>query len=411
MLIRYMLQSLITGLCVGVIVCAYRAGLSMAEAFAFTGAEQLQTNILLVLPAIVILLLIGYMINYLVHKAPQISGGGVLYVQESFHRTSSINIERILYSKFIAGILAICGGLFLGKVGPALQLGACTSQLLNKLFNTDSNQHNNMLASATSAAMAAAMDAPLAGIVYTFENLSKRRSWMMLLMSIPGTLAAYLLAVEIFGGKAIIQMQAFNSFQIYEYFQLIFLGIFLGFFAFIFGRLLLTLNLLYDKHVKVSLRVYIPLACSLIFAIYFPIVLGLGNRTLEVIKFNHSLEFLIVLFILKTLFFILAFAAGVPGGMFFPILIIGSLFGAVSAEFAVVYMAIDRIFFVNIVLVSMAGFFAAAMRAPVTAIILVSELTLSASNIIPMMVVCPVAYYMEKVFRGMYEQLQTNNSV
>lgn len=411
MLLRYICQSLITGLCVGVIICTYRAALLLAEELAFNNVQYLQENIFILPLIALVMVFVGYLINKLAQAAPEIRGGGVLYVQEAFNNASGGNVWLTLVNKFIAGILAIGCGLFLGKVGPSLQLGTCMAQGLNRLLHTDSKHYTNMLASATSAAMAASMDAPLAGIVYTFEKLTNKRSLMMLVMSIPGAAAAYFMAVKVFGGKAIIAMQSFNNFQLYEYLQLAFFGLLLGLFAFAFSRLLLILNLLYDKHVKEHFRVFIPLTFSVFFAMFFPIVLGLGNRTLEVISINHSLDFLIVLFVCKTLFFLLAFAAGVPGGMFFPVIIIGSLFGAVTAEFAIVYLGIDSVFFTNIVLVSMAGFFAAAMRAPITAIILVSELTLSINNLVPMMVVCPVAYYMEKIFRGIYEQLQTNNSV
>lgn len=107
----------------------------------------------------------------------------------------------------------------------------------------------------------------------------------------------------------------------------------------------------------------------------------------------------------------IAFASGIPGGMFFPAIIVGSLLGSVTAKFAILHMGVGEMFFVNIVLVSMAGFFAAVMHAPLTAVILVCELTLSVNNLVPMLIVCPIAYYLDKLLRSLYEKLQANNRI
>lgn len=88
----------------------------------------------------------------------------------------------------------------------------------------------------------------------------------------------------------------------------------------------------------------------------------MGNRALGVIRLDSGLEFLLLLFVCKTLFFLLVFAAGIIGGIFFPIIIIGSLFGSLIAELAINYMGVSNLLFSNIVRVSMAGFFATAMR-------------------------------------------------
>lgn len=412
MLIIYMAQSLIIGCLVGLLVSTYRFALDQAESFAFYYFGHLEHNFMLLPVLVIAFFLVGRISLYLMEKTPEIAGGGILYVQHALREIATNNSPwLILLNKFLAGVLAIACGLFLGKVGPSLQLGVCLGQGINKLLNADENRQLDRLATASSASLSAAMSAPLAGLTYNFEGLLEHFSWRRLLFCLPGTLAAYLVSLTIFGDKPIIPMQAFNIFKVQELLQLVVLGCIIGLIGFIFGRLMVAAHMIYAKYVAQNVRPFIPLALALLFAIYFPAILGTGHTTLALIDFNRGLEFLLILLVLKSLFFLVAFASGTSGGMFFPTLIIGSLLGAVIAEVAIAYLGVAEVFFINIVLVSMAGFFAAVLSAPLTAVVLVCELTLSVNNLVPILIICPIAHYLNKGLRGMYAKLQTNNSL
>lgn len=412
MLIRYIFQSVFIGSLVGIVISAYRFALVQAERFAVVCFERLQNDFMLLPLSVIALFVIGRAIGYLISKTPEIGGGGILYVRRALQGTVTHNNPwLILINKFMAGVLAIASGLFLGKVGPSIQLGVCLGQGTNKAFNTDPKYQKDMLVNSASASLTTAMSAPLAGLTYSFEGLLGSFSWRTLLLCIPGTVAAYLISIIFFGTNPIINMPAFNLFKWYELFQLVILACIIGIIGFIFERFLIAFHSFYENYTARAARPMVPLAFALLFAAYFPAVLGTGASTLALISLDSSLKFLLLLFVCKTFFLLIAFSSGIPGGMFFPAIIVGSLLGAVTAKFAILHMGIAEMFFVNIVLVSMAGFFAAVMHAPLTAVILVCELTLSVNNLVPMIIVCPIAYYLDKLLRSVYEKLQANNRI
>ena len=109
----------------------------------------------------------------------------------------------------------------------------------------------------------------------------------------------------------------------------------------------------------------------------------------------------------RFLFSAVSFGSGAPGGIFFPLLVIGGSIGGAFATAGVQYMGLDPVYVNNFVLLAMAGYFAAIVRAPLTGIILIFEMTGNLNHMLSLSVVTIVAYVVATLTgsRPIYESL------
>ena len=106
-----------------------------------------------------------------------------------------------------------------------------------------------------------------------------------------------------------------------------------------------------------------------------PEILGSGHNIIDMVtEGNMMLKGILLLFVMKLLFSSISFGSGAPGGIFFPLLVLGSLIGGAYASFAITYLGMDAAYLNNFVVLAMAGYFTAIVRAPITGIILIFEM-------------------------------------
>ena len=112
----------------------------------------------------------------------------------------------------------------------------------------------------------------------------------------------------------------------------------------------------------------------------------------------------------RFLFSAVSFGSGAPGGIFFPMLIIGAFIGGIFAEAGHVLFGLEEIYLNNFVLLAMAGYFTAIVRAPLTGIILIFEMTGSVNQMLSLALVSIMAYIVATLMRSepIYESLLRN---
>ena len=119
---------------------------------------------------------------------------------------------------------------------------------------------------------------------------------------------------------------------------------------------------------------------------------------------------LLFLLAAKFLFSLICFGSGAPGGIFFPLLVLGALIGGAYSTFAAEFLGLDASYISNFVLLAMAGYFTAIVRAPITGIILIFEMTGQVSQMLSMSLVAIVAYLTATAVKSepIYESLLGN---
>ena len=154
----------------------------------------------------------------------------------------------------------------------------------------------------------------------------------------------------------------------------------------------------------------IPFLLSGILGLLFPVVLCGGHAVIEELNLSTTLSLLLLILVAKFLFSMISFGSGAPGGIFFPLLIIGGTFGAVFGYIAINYLGISSELFNNFIILSMAGYFTAIVRAPITGIILITEMTGSFTHLLSLTIVSIIAYIVADLLKSVpiYDSLLEN---
>ncbi len=186
-----------------------------------------------------------------------------------------------------------------------------------------------------------------------------------------------------------------------------------------YNYVLLKTKLLYGKikFLNEKTKIIIPFILAGILGIIFPVVLGSGHRIIEELTLRNSILFLMLIFIVKLAFSMISFGSGAPGGIFFPLIILGATIGAIFAGIATKYLGIDHELYNNFIILAMAGYFTAIVRAPITGIILIMEMSGSFNHMLPLTVVAVTAYVIADllksppIYEALLESLITNEDV
>jgi len=105
--------------------------------------------------------------------APEASGSGIPHIEGVMHRLRTLGWERVLPVKFIAGALAIGGGLALGREGPTVQMGASVGAGVSSWLKVAPQERRTLIAAGGGAGVAAAFNAPLAGVIFVLEEVQR----------------------------------------------------------------------------------------------------------------------------------------------------------------------------------------------------------------------------------------------
>jgi len=145
----------------------------------------------------------------LVATEKDIKGSGIPQVEAELKGLMSLSWWSILWKKFLVGILAISSGLMLGREGPSIQLGAMSGKGISKWLNLSPVEERTLIASGAAAGLAAAFNAPIAGLLFVVEEVYHHFSRFFWVSTLAATLVADFILPSIYcafsGSKAILR--------------------------------------------------------------------------------------------------------------------------------------------------------------------------------------------------------------
>lgn len=399
--IQLILKSLLVGSIASLISVLYRYSLTIAEKCSFSIYSFAKNNFWFIPIWFIALAIIGFIVGKVVEKEPYSGGSGIPQVKAIMGGYLSDNPIKVILGKFIGGILAIISGLSLGREGPSVQLGACCGEIVADKCNSTKLEKRLLMSSGASAGLAAAFNAPLAGVLFSVEELYKYISPLVLLTTLTSSVISDFIAKEFFGLEPVFEFGKASSLPLNNYWLLIILGIILGLCGVFYNWSTLKIQSLYGKFkIKTSLKMIFPFLVSGIVGLSFPLILCGGHATIVELSLKKTIGMLCLMLICKFLFSIFSFGSGAPGGIFFPLLIIGSCIGSIFGSVSINYLGVSSEFFNNFLIISMAGFFTAIVRAPITGIILITEMTSSLNHLLSLTIVCIIAYIVADLFNS-----------
>ncbi len=309
--------------------------------------------------------------------APEAAGSGIPQVEAALAADPQLpSWHRLLPVKFVAGALALGGGLSLGREGPTVHLGAAIASGLQRGLGRAARRA--LLAAGAGAGLAAAFSAPLSGFVFVLEELRVEPSRPMVVTALPAVLVSYLVTTALLGTQPLFPLPPVStpSADLLPLFAG--LGLAAGMVGVVFNRGLLWALHAFDvfplRPRWIGAGAVGVLAAAV--ALLLPAAIGSGELTVAAIvqgRFPPLLGGLAILLAVKLFLTVTSYGCGVPGGIFAPQLVLGGTLGAMVHALAPDLG--DGTVLPVLATAGMAGVFAASIRAPLTGLVLVVELT------------------------------------
>ena len=405
-------RAALVGLCAGIMAIIFRALL--------LGAEILRNSIIgwsyqlsyfgWVVPVLFSAVGAYAAVKVVTHFAPEASGSGIPHLKAVLHRLRDLAWLRILLTKIVGGVLAIGSGMALGREGPTVQMGGAVGEAIGRWLNTSTRDRLTLIAAGAGAGLAAAFNAPLSGLIFVLEEVQRDFRPAVFGAAFLAAAIADVVARLASGQLPVIAVPDYPTPPLDALPAFMVLGCIAGVLGVAFNRSLLwTLSWMADYRRKSVLAVAAPIGaiCGLI-AWLSPITVGGGHGLIEhVLAGDITMMALAVAFVLRFALVLGSYGTGAAGGIFLPLLVIGAMIGLAVGRTANVIMpamvAEPAVFAV----VGMAAYFTAIVRAPLTGVILIIEMTGNYEQMLPLLVSCFCAYAVAEYLRDVpiYEAL------
>lgn len=415
------MEGLAAGVVAGFVAVVYRLLLGHAENFVFYMVDIIKGNIFYIIGWFLFLMLLGFLISLCLKIEPFISGSGIPQVEGEIMSWIDPSWYKVLFAKIIAGVLGVMGGLSLGREGPSIQMGAVAGKGIARICKRVKMEEKLLLTCGAAAGLSAAFNAPLAGIMFALEEIHKNFSVSVLICVMCASVTGDFISQVVFGLSPAFHFHVLEALPLNYYGMILLLGMLTGVLGAIYNASTMKVQDVYEKltFLKPEHRVFIPLMIAGVLGLTLPQVLGGGHAMIEMLSDGTPLllQSLLLLLIVKFLFSIISFGSGAAGGIFFPLLVLGSFVGAIFGLLCIEFFGVPEKYLVNFIIMSMAGTFTAIVRAPITGIILIAEMTGTLSHLLPLASVSIVSYliatmlHCEPIYESLLQRLLTKNGV
>lgn len=401
-------EGILIGAATGVVISIFRLMLVYADQARDVVAEYARTGLLGAIAMIAMLVVLAVIISKLLEWEPDIAGSGIPQVEGELKGMKNMKWWRVILAKMIGCSLAIGGGLALGREGPSIQLGAMVGKGFARMNNRLLTEERILITCGAGAGLSAAFGAPLAGAIFVLEELHRNFSGEVLFTTMAASAVADYISANIFGLTPVFNLEVEHAIPLKYYGLLILLGVILGFFGMLYNR---TIAFMQDNFGRVPGRlgkILIGFAVCFVCVYAYPMALGSGNELVsEIGNGNFALQALLVLLAVKFVFSTMSFGTGAPGGIFLPLLVLGSITGGLFSRTSETVLGTSPEYITGFVVVAMAGYFASIVHAPVTGIILITEMTGSFEGLLPLVLVSLSSFLIADYFGGkpIYHQL------
>lgn len=329
--------------------------------------------------------------------APDAAGGGIPQVKAVLAQLPMSLSLRSALVKLLGTIFILGAGFTLGRRGPTVHIGATLAAQLSLWLPTSPQHRRQLIAAGAAAGLAAGFNTPIAGIVFVVEELMRDISGFTLetaiLASFTGAVVSRLLGSSEMNLSGFVSQQTWEvTFISQEIPFFLLLGISAGLLGVIFNRgILFSLGFYQGLSWPMPLRIAVAglISGSMVAALppFFRNNAGLQDFLITGEGGWQMTAIALVVYFFLTL---IAYGSGAPGGLFSPALVIGSALGYVIGVGEVALVGIGSAN--TYALAGMGAMFTAVVRVPVTAIVIIFELTANFELVLPLMISCATAY-------------------
>ena len=395
----------------GILVGIVAGGLSSFYRYIIHGIEHIleiiinftRTNFYAYPIIIALLVLISFLVTKFKKFSKLCGGSGIPQVEAEIKGYINPNPTKVLFAKIFGGALTALAGFSVGREGPSIQIGAMSGKLVSRKLKKNKTVEKFLITCGASAGLSAAFNAPVAGILFAVEEIHRHISKKLLVVCMGATITADLVSKILYGTETVFSFSLTEKLPLINYWTLILFAIVLSLLGVLYIFLMDVFMKVQDKlKLKQEYKMIPYFLLPILILAFMPNLLGGGGFLMkELQSANFPIYTLVLIFIVKLLFSIICFSSGVPGGIFFPILVLGATIGTIFGKI------VDPIYINSFIILGMAGYLTAIVRAPLTSIILIFEMTGNLSYLLPLSIVCFITYALPNYLKSLpiYEYL------
>jgi H+/Cl- antiporter ClcA len=304
---------------------------------------------------------------------------------------------RNTLNQFFGSVIALASGFSVGKEGPAVHLGAACSSYIGNKLNLPFNTIRTLCACGIAAGISSCFNTPIAAVIFVMEVILREYKVHIFIPVMIASLIGSMITNSIFGPLHEFEHFEKISLTFHHYPALILLGLVLGVLAYGFNRYL-VLIVKYSSTLHIVPRIMLAAFITGTLGFFVPFAMGTDLSAITfALENNLHLQLLLGLLFAKILMTITALGLGIPGGMIGPIIGIGAIAGTCISTIVTGYLPGENLTS-DYALMGMAGFLAATLNAPLTALLTVVELSNQLEVVVPAMIVISTAC----VFSGQF---------
>ncbi len=394
-----LLMAAVVGTLAGLIGVAFEKSVNWVQNLRLGALVEVADHWFLVWPLAFILSALLAMVGYFLVRrfAPEAGGSGIPEIEGALEELRPVRWWRVLPVKFIGGMGTLGAGMVLGREGPMVQLGGNLGRMVVDVFRMRSPEaRHTLLATGAAAGLSAAFNAPLAGILFIIEEM--RPQFRYNLISIKAVFTGVIMATIVFrifnGDKAVIEVGKLSNAPVNTLWLYLILGMIFGCVGPLFNTLVLRTQDMFQRLHGGNIKKWVLIggliggSCGVLGLIQ-PAASGGGFNLIPIAAAgNFSVGLLLFIFIARVITTLLCFSSGAPGGIFAPMLALGTLLGTAFGMAATPLFPAYHLDAGTFAIAGMGALLAASVRAPLTGIVLVLEMTDNYQLILPMIITC-----------------------
>ena len=392
----FLLLSIFIGIISGLLVVSFRMAIEWLKLL-LLGSAPHPGQIRLVIVPCAVGLVVAVLTRYVF---PNVRGSGVNQTKAALYIHNGYISIRTVMGKFLLSALAIGGGHSLGPEDPSLQIGAGVASMISRRLGLSRERLRIFAPVGAAAGLAAAFNAPISAILFVIEEVIGQWSAAVLGSIVLSAVSSVVVARWFWGAEPMFRIPSVTLRDPRELLAYAVLGLFGGLASLLFAKALAYLRPRLYRQSDRARMLQPAIAGFLVGGIGyfgFPQVMGPGYEVIDqAMHAQFAWKILLVLALLKIVATTLSFSSGTPGGMFAPTLFIGAMLGAAVGSF-------EKLFFPHLTgsvgsyaLVGMGVLFAAFLRAPLTSVFMVLEVSGNYSIILPVILANTIAYLLSR---------------
>jgi CIC family chloride channel protein len=356
-------------------------------------------------------------VGYLLYKYfPNARGSGVPQTKAALYAREGRITLRTVLGKFFCTSATLASGIPLGREGPSVQVGAGIGSVLGRVLGLRTEQVKRLIPVGAAAAIAAAFNTPLAAVLFALEEIVGDLNAPVMGAVVLASATAWMVLRVSLGNHPLFKVPQYQLVHPAEFAVYAVLGVAGGLISAVFAKLLLGIRERFLRFPRHTVW-FQPLAGGLLVGVmgwFVPQVLGVGYGFVgEALNGNMAFKMMLLLVVLKLFAVTTSYASGNAGGIFGPALFIGAMLGGsvgtVAHHFFPHYTATPGAY----ALVGMGAVFAGVVRAPMTSVLMIFEMTQDYAVIVPLMIANLVSLFIASRLQHepIYEALAVQDGI